>query len=45
MLAHGISGTVKWMLDKKGILFFEPVNGDEGTFADAEDFEQEWGSY
>lgn len=34
MIAHGISGTIKWTLDEEGTLFFEPVSGDEGTFAD-----------
>ena len=42
MEAKGISGTVKWTLDEKGTLFFEPVSEDEGTFADTEDFEREW---
>lgn len=35
MSAQGISGTVKWTLDNEETLFFEPVNGKEGTFADS----------
>lgn len=45
MLAQGISGTIKWTLDSKGILFFEPVNGKEGTFAATQDFKRDWEHY
>ena len=31
---QGVSGTVKWSVDDDGLLLFEPVNGDEGTFED-----------
>lgn len=39
MSIQGISGTVKWKLDDEGTLFFEPVNGKEGTFADTKKME------
>ena len=36
ILRQGVSGTIKWTIDDKGVLFFEPVSGDEGTFADSQ---------
>ena len=38
ILHEGVSGSVKWSFDDKGVLFFEPVNGNEGTFADSNGF-------
>ena len=35
MASQGISGTIKWKLDDEGTLFFEPINGKEGTFAES----------
>ena len=37
MLAQGISGTIRWTIDRDGVLCFIPVNGKEGTFADSDD--------
>ena len=45
MLAQGISGTIKWTLEDDGTLYFVPVNGKEGTFADTEDCASEWSEY
>lgn len=46
MSIQGISGTVKWTLDDKGTLLFEPVNGKEGTFADTKKWStREWTCY
>lgn len=42
MSIQGISGTIKWSLDNKGILLFEPVNGKEGTFADTRNYSRKW---
>ena len=44
-VAQGISGTIKWTLDEEGTLFFEPVNGEEGTFADTQNYSREWEPY
>ena len=35
MLAQGISGTIKWTLENDGTLYFVPVDGKEGTFAES----------
>lgn len=47
MEAQGISGTIKWVLDDKGTLFFEPVNGKEGTFEESKvlEFSDDWKGY
>lgn len=42
---HGISGTVKWTLDDEGTLYFAPVDGNEGTFANTKGFQREWETY
>ena len=46
MLAQGTSGTIKWTLDEEGTLFFEPVNGEEGTFAEStSNYHGNWQGY
>lgn len=45
MIAQGVSGTVTWTLDDEGTLYFVPVNGKEGTFADTKGFQREWKFY
>lgn len=52
MIAQGISGTIKWMLDDEGTLFFEPINGKEGTFGKSKGYSNyrdsqgyEWNDY
>lgn len=41
MLAKNISGTIKWTLDDDGTLFFTPVDGKEGTFAESADYNKD----
>ena len=33
MIDQGISGTVQWILEDNGTLYFTPVFGNDGTFA------------
>lgn len=44
-VAQGISETIKWTLDEDGTLSFEPTNGTEGTFEDAQKSGYEWEKY
>ena len=45
MLVSGISGTIKWTLEDDGTLYFVPVDGKEGTFADTQRGSREWEPY
>ena len=45
MLVSGVSGTIKWTLEDDGTLYFVPVDGKEGTFADTQRGSREWEPY